>query len=166
MTLERGSDYLSEVERVQNPALGAMLIWKYGRSYQAQLTTEPPDMLLAFLVLPLCLHRPTLDIIVGTQARSGLGKFCEKLSERREELFAVHERCLALKELSLNSLAFGERAGILAIEYQTARLRALEVADPSLSERVKAQAKGAEKLGIWFSALKTSEVFYALKVVA
>ncbi|MEF3045727.1 three component ABC system middle component [Pseudotabrizicola sp. L79] len=166
MTLERGNYYLSEIERVQNPSLGAMLIWKYGRSFQAHITAEPPDLLLAFLVLPLCLHRPTLDIIVGTQARSGLGKFCEKLSERREELFAVHERCVALKRLSLNSLAFGERAGILAIEYETARMRAIPVADPPLSERVKAQAKGAERLGIWFSALKTSEVFHALKVVA
>jgi hypothetical protein len=166
MTLERGHDYLSEVERVQNPALGAMLIWKYGRSFQAQFTAEPSDLLLAFLILPLCLHRPTLDMIVGTQARSGLGKFCEKLSEKREELFAVHERCLALKGLSLNSLAFGERSGILAVEYDTARLRALEVADPSLSERVKAQAKGAERLGVWFSALRAAEIFHALKVVA
>lgn len=166
MTLERSNDYLSEIERVQNPSLGAMLIWRYGRSFQAQLTAEPPNLLLAFLVLPLCLHRPTLDIILGTQARSGLGKFCEKLSERREELFAVHERCVALKRLSLNSLAFAERAGILAIEYENAKMRAIEVADPPLSERVKTQAKGAERLGIWFSALKASEVFHALKVVA
>ncbi|MCB1467818.1 MAG: hypothetical protein KDK08_11885 [Rhizobiaceae bacterium] len=166
MTLERGNDYLSEVERVQNPALGAMLIWKYGRSFQAQLRAEPSGLLLAFLILPLCLHRPTLDLVIGTQARSGLGKFCEKLSEKREELFAVHERCLALKELSLNSLAFGERSGILAVEYETARLRALEVADPALNERVKAQVKGAERLGVWFSTLETAEVFHALKVVA
>jgi hypothetical protein len=166
MTLERGHDYLSEVERVQNPALGAMLIWKYGRSFQAHVAAEPSNLLLAFLILPLCLHRPTLDLVIGTQARSGLGKFCEKLSEKREELFAVHERCLALKELSLNSLAFGERSGILAVEYESAKLRALEVADPALNERVKAQAKGAERIGVWFSTLETAEIFHALKVVA
>lgn len=166
MTLERVQDQLSEVERVQNPALGAVLIWKYGRSFQAQLNAEPSDLLLSFLILPLCLHRPTLDLINGTQLRSGLGKLCEKLSERREELFAVHERCRALRELSLSSLAFGERGGILSVDYEHATLRALDLGEPALNERVKPHAKGAEKLGVWFSSLRTAEVFHALKVAA
>jgi hypothetical protein len=163
---EHSRDYLSEVERVQNPAFGAMLIWKYGRSFQLQLSAEPSHLLLAFLVLPLCLHRPTLDLVNGTRAQSGLGKFCEKLSEKREELFAVHERCLALKELSLNSLAFGERGGILDVQYKTGRFRALDASAPPLNERTRPNAKGAEKLGVWFSAVRPAEVFHALKVAA
>lgn len=166
MSLECHDSYLSEIERVQNPALGAMLIWKYGRSFQAQLSAESSHFLLAFLVLPLCLHRPTLDLINGTRAQSGLGKFCEKLSEKREELFAVHERCLALRELSLNSMAFGERSGIFDVEYTTGRFRALDSDKPPLNERTRPHAKGAEKLGAWFSAVRPAEVFHALKVVA
>jgi hypothetical protein len=166
MTLERAQSYLSEVERVQNPALGAMLIWKFGRSFQSQIKAEPSDLLLTFLVLPLCLHGPTLKLISSTKIQSGLGKLCEKLSYRRENLIAVHERCHALRELTLNSIAFGERGCILAIDYERATIRSLDVGEPALNERVKFHAKAAEKLGAWFSTVRTAEVFHALMVAA
>jgi hypothetical protein len=50
---------------------------------------------LAFLVLPLVLHRPTLEMINSTRKASGLALFAAKLGEERENLLAVHERALA-----------------------------------------------------------------------
>ena len=64
--------YLSEIERVQNPALGAMLIWEYGLSFQDSVSSESSHYLLTFLVLPLCLHRPTVNLLKRTYERSGL----------------------------------------------------------------------------------------------
>ncbi|MFY0311172.1 three component ABC system middle component [Leisingera sp. D0M16] len=166
MILEGRKPYLSEVEKVQNPALGAMLIWKYCRSYQSGMTSDSSPLLVAFLVLPLCWHRPTLNILKSTRVQSGLGKFCEKLSEKREELIAVHERVLELREPTLASIGFGERHELISIDYGKGYMRALDLKEPKLPERVRDQAKAAEKLGVWFAALKPVEIFHALRVEA
>ncbi len=158
--------YLSEIERVQNPALGAVLIWEYGRSFQSNVSAESSHYLLTFLILPLCLHRPTLDLVKRTYASSGLGKLCEKLADEREELFAIHERSLKLKRLTLSSLAYGESSGLLSIDYENAKVRAHDLPRPKLPERIQDHAKGAAKLGTWFSALTPVEVFHALRVEA
>lgn len=158
--------HLSEIEIVQNPPFGAVLLWGYGRSYQDTTTADASHLLLSFLILPLCLHRPTLSQINGTYPSSGLGKFCEKLSSRREELFAVHERALTLRELTFNSLAFGIRSGLLSVNYETATFRAIDAKPPALPERILPHTKGASKLGIWFRALDVIEIFKALRVDA
>ena len=155
---------LTEIEKVQNPALGAWLLWEYGRRYQATSTSAPSHFLLFFLVLPICLHRPTMDAVNSTQAKSGLGKFCEKLGTRREELLAIHERALKLRALTLTSISFGIRAGLFDINYQSGALRALEHKAPKPPERVKPHSKAAVKLGVWFEAIDAVNVFIALKV--
>lgn len=155
---------LTEIEKVQNPALGAWLLWEYGRRYQTTTSSAPSHFLLFFLVLPICLHRPTLDAVNSTQEKSGLGKFCEKLGSKREELLAIHERALKLRALTLNSMSFGVRAGLFDINYNTGVMRALEHKAPKPPERVKPHAKGAVKLGAWFEAIDAVNVFTALKV--
>lgn len=155
---------LSEIEKVQNPALGAWLLWEYGRRYQTSISSAPSHLLLFFLVLPICLHRPTLDVVNSTQEKSGLGKFCEKVGSKREELLAIHERALKLRALTLSSISFGVRAGLFDINYNTGVVRALEHKAPTPPERVKPHAKGAVKLGAWFEAIDAVNVFTALKV--
>ncbi|MCG3268379.1 three component ABC system middle component [Yoonia sp. I 8.24] len=155
---------LTEIDKVQNPALGAWLLWEYGRRYQTTTSSAPSHFLLFFLVLPICLHRPTLDAVNSTQERSGLGKFCEKLGSKREELLAIHERALKLRALTLSSISFGIRAGLFDMNYNTGVMRALEHKAPKPPERVKPHAKGAVKLGAWFEAIDAVNVFTALKV--
>ena len=155
---------LSEIEKVQNPALGAWLLWEYGRRYQATTSSAPSHFLLFFLVLPICLHRPTLDAVNSTQEKSGLGKFCENLGTKREDLFAIHERALKLRSLTVRSIAFGVRAGLFDIDYKGGVLRALECKAPRPHERVIPHAKGATKLGAWFEAIDAVSVFTTLKV--
>ena len=155
---------LTEIEQVQNPALGAWLLWEYGRRYQTTISSKPSHFLLFFLVLPICLHRPTLDAVNSTQEKSGLGKFCEKLGTKREELLAIHERALKLRTLTSSSISFGVRAGLFEINYESGVMRALEQKAPKPPERVKPHAKGAVKLGAWFEAIDAVNVFTALKV--
>jgi hypothetical protein len=162
----RSSVMLSEIDRVQNPSFGALLLWTFGRSYQETFTEASANFLTYFLVLPICLHKPTLDVANSTMASSGIGKFCEKLGHEREELFAVHSRCLKLRELSLNSIAFGVRAGLLSVAYGAGTLRAYDRSQPKLAERIRPHVKGANKLGAWFRELDEVQVFRALKVEA
>lgn len=166
MTDRRRSVALTEVEMVQNPALGAIVLWTYARAYQDTVSRKPTPFLPLFLVLPLCLHRPTLELAIHTNPSSGLGKFCEKISERREELFAIHERALLLRELTISSLAFGQYSELFQITYHDASLIAVDAKHPLIPERILPLMKGAKRIGTWFRSVDTVEIFKALKVDA
>lgn len=158
---------LSEAAIVQNEALGAYAIWRFGLGFQErdeQAVTLP----LAFLLLPLVLHAPTLAMVLGTQKASGLHLFAGKLGEQREDLLAVHSRALALRQLTLGSLMVAEQSRLVRIEPSTATVRAFsqhhDLPAPSLPERIRRIAPACEKIGYWFAGLSDQQVAHTLKV--
>jgi len=158
---------LGEAAIVQNEALGAYAIWRFGLGFQerdGQAVTLP----LAFLLLPLILHTPTLDMVLGTQKASGLHLFVGKLGEQRENLLAVHGRTLALRQLTLGSLMVAEQSQLVRIEPSTATVRAFsphhELQAPALPERIRRIAPACEKIGYWFAGLSDQQVAHTLKV--
>jgi hypothetical protein len=156
---------LSEIEIVQNPALGAYAIWRFGLGFQSE-DSRPAAFPLAFLVLPLVLHRPTLEIISSTQRASGLALFAAKLGQERENLLAVHERALVLRRLTLQSIGMGISDRLLTLDYLSATIRANEagVRKPTLPERIRGFSGAAEKVGYWFSKLSLHQVASTLAV--
>lgn len=163
---EYSSERLSEVEIVQNPALGAYLLWQYGLSFQAPSSSKSPIQ-FAFLVLPLTFHEPTLKLIKSTQVNSGLSMFAAKLAQQREDLLAVHERALVFRELSLSSLGLAASLQLVTIEYGTGFVRAnstVETPKLTLSPKLRLMQKGAEKLGRWFSEVDYRQVSTSLLV--
>src|ERR1700737_4770297 len=94
----------SPIELVQNPAFGAVLLWHAVKAYQTEQVGELPQLPLLFLVLPILYHGPTLVEVRSTQVASGLSRLALKLGENREKLFAVHDRALLMRELTLQSL--------------------------------------------------------------
>ena len=109
------ADELSELQAVQNPALGAFLLWHFGDSYQAEIPRNWP-MPFAFLLLPIIFHAPTLSVVSSTYKSSGLALFAAKLGERQEELLAIHERAFVLRSLSLESIGIGTQTGLLSVD--------------------------------------------------
>ena len=167
MNADLRSARLSEAAIVQNEALGAFALWKFGLAFQDRdgfSATLP----LSFLVLPLVLHGPTLSTVLSTHKASGLHLFAGKLSERREDLLAVHGRAMALRQLTLKSLMLGEQSGLLSINSSTAVVRAnglLEgVRAPTLPERIRRIAPACERLGHWFAGLSDQQVAHTLRV--
>jgi hypothetical protein len=158
---------LQELEIVQNPALGAYVIWRFGLGFQSD-GGRPADLPLAFLVLPLLLHRPTLDKITSTRRTSGLSLFAAKLGEERENLLAVHERAFALRRLTLQSIAMGVGRRLLTLDYAgvTLRANALDATTLKLElpERIRGFSGAAEKVGYWFSKLGLPQVASTLAV--
>jgi hypothetical protein len=158
---------LSEAAIVQNEALGAYAIWQFGLGFQerdGQAVTLP----LAFLLLPLVLHAPTLAMVLGTQKASGLHLFAGKLGEQREDLLAVHGRALALRQLTLGSLMVAEQSRLVRIEPSNATVRAFsphhELQTQSLPERIRRIAPACEKIGYWFAGLSDQQVAHTLRV--
>ena len=167
MTDGARSARLSEAAIVQNEALGAYAIWRFGLGFQerdGQAVTLP----LAFLLLPLVLHAPTLAMVLGTQKASGLHLFAGKIGEQREDLLAIHGRALALRQLTLSSLMVAEQSGLVHIEPSTATIRAFsphhELQAPRLPERIRRIAPACEKIGYWFADLLDQQVAHTLKV--
>lgn len=161
------SPRLTEIEIVQNPALGAYAIWRFGTSYQED-AGRPAILPLAFLVLPLVLHRPTLELIGSTRRASGLALFAAKLGEDRENLLAVHERALALRWLTLQSIAMGVSRQLLTLDYDAVTLRANaavpNMRKPIVPERIRGLAGAAEKVGDWFAKVSLAQVASTLAV--
>lgn len=154
----------SPVALVQNPAFGAVVLWQFGRSFQAEKIDALAPLNSFFLVLPIILHAETLDIARRTNTVSGLAKFVSNLAENRERLFAIHERALALRGLTLESIASGVSSQLLAVNYETAAVRANELKLPTPPEGIKAHLAGADRLGRWFARLPQGQVFTLLQV--
>lgn len=158
---------LSELEIVQNPALGAYAIWRFGLGFQAD-DSRPTTLPLVFLVLPLLLHTQTLEVIGSTQKASGLTVFAAKLGKERENLLAVHVRARSLRELTLESIGLGIVSKLLSLDYDDASLRANALlgpsANPFLPERLRGLPKSADKIGHWFSKAGLSQVANMLNV--
>jgi hypothetical protein len=94
--------------------------------------------------------------------------FAAKLGQERENLLAVHERALALRRLSLQSIAMGVDHRLLTLDYNAVTLRA-NTADeslqkPSLPERIRGFSGASDKLGYWFSKLGLRQVASTLAV--
>jgi hypothetical protein len=159
----RTSD-LSIVEIVQNRAFGSTVLWQFGRGYQAEAVGKLPTFELFFLALPTLLHSATLEHVISTNQSSGLGKFVSKLGENREDLYAVHARAVAMRPLTLQSIATGVAARLLAVDYATADVRANDVKLPKPTERTKRYYPAAEKLGRWAARLPAGQVFSLLQV--
>jgi hypothetical protein len=155
---------ISPVALVQNPAFGSLLLWNFGRGFQAERVGELPVLTPFFLALPLVLHGPTMRIIKSTNQSSGLAKFVSKLAEERERLFAVHDRAMAMRSLTLESIAAGISAKLLSVDYDTASIRSNNVKPPSSPERLKHHVASAQKVGRWFARLPPNQVFSLLQV--
>lgn len=152
------------VTLVQNPALGSMLLWKFCSGFQAE---KPGDVALLpalFCVLPIVFHGPTLRALASTQLPSGLSKFAVKLSEHREALISIHDRSLAMRDLTLSSVAMGVATRYLRLDFPTARISATEQRLPRVPERLKTHYAGAEKLGKWFARLPLAQAFSTLRI--
>jgi hypothetical protein len=159
---------LTELDIVQNPAIGAYLTWQFTLGYQ-EGGTDAVSVPLAFLVLPMLLHRPTFDEIVSTRKASGLPLFAAKFDKEREILMGIHGRALQLRPLSLQSIGVAATSKLVRIDYQAAAIHGypldlLGVGKPRLPERLKGFASAADKLGHWFSKLGLPQIASTLRV--
>jgi hypothetical protein len=159
---------LTELNIVQNPAIGAYLIWQFTLGYQEN-GAEGAPIPLAFLVLPLLLHCQTFDEVASTRKASGLSLFAAKFDKEREILMGIHGRAVQLRPLSLQSIGVAATSKLVRIDYDTAQLHGfpldlLNTAKPRLPERLKGFAAAADKLGYWFSKLGLAQVASTLRV--
>lgn len=158
---------LNEVQAMQNPALGAALLWRFACGFSPESSPNGTPLPLAFVVLPLILHAKSAEKVSGTLAGSGLRKFESKFAddERGDVLLALQPRMLAMRDLSLRSVRIAIRTGLLTLIPKEAVLwPRSRTAPPAGANFVGDLLKSAEKLGGWCRQVSIFEVTGLLKV--
>jgi len=124
-----------EVKAIQNPALGAMLLWRSCVGYQSESATSAPMPIpLLFLVLPIVLHKQTAELLSSTQERSGLRKFTEKFQtaaqSKTDLLLALGPRARTMRQLSQDSLQIAVAKSLIALDTESAGAFPLSTTTP------------------------------------
>ncbi|ANK16051.1 TPA: hypothetical protein NEG33_005280 [Klebsiella pneumoniae] len=158
-----------EVQNVQNPALGATLVWRFCCGYvEAHRVDASPPLPLLFFVLPIILHQATSEFVKRTYKSSGLRAFAAKFGDssvsKQDLLLQVQERSIRWRKLSLQSIELAV-AGQLIILQDTGEVIPLSRTKArGLPDEVKQLIDLAEKLGAWCGELTMHEVLTTLKV--
>jgi hypothetical protein len=159
-----------EVRLTQNPALGAVLLWRFSAVYAASHPQHAPAPLpLLFLTLPAVWHEPTAAHIASTLARSGLRAFAAKFSEARppqlDVLLDLHERSRRCRAKTLESLRVAFAMSLVRMGPEATIIAGdLAWSPDAYPRRVKALCSAAEKLAGWCAPLTLHEISLALHV--
>lgn len=154
-----------EVRAVQNPALGAALLWRFACGYSPASSPLATPLPLMFVVLPMLYHAQTATQIASTRTGSGLRKLEEKFWGSSDILLLLQPRAVAMRDLTLHSLRIAMRSGLLTLVPSEATLwPRLEVAPPVTYGGIPTLLKSAEKLGTWCSQMTLYEVSGVLKL--
>ena len=158
-----------EAQNIQNPALGAAILWRFSCGYvEAHPASDPPRLPILFVVLPIVLHQVTADLLRRTRVSSGLRAFAAKFGEsqvsKQDLLIQINDRAVRWRPLSLESIELAS-AGRLIKLAETGEVIPLSRTNArGLSDDVKQLMADAEKLGAWCGQLTLHEVTTTLKV--
>lgn len=159
-----------EVRNVQNPALGAALLWRFTCGYTStHASAGHAPLHLLFLVLPLTLHRQTFHFLSQTQTATGMRAFAAKFAEyknaKQDLLLAIHDRTATLRPLTLDSLRIAVRSQLVAVR-PNATVMPLSQTDTTAgtTDLTRPLLKGATKLGVWCADLSLHEIATILKI--
>ncbi|MFL9905745.1 three component ABC system middle component [Paraburkholderia sp. RL17-337-BIB-A] len=151
-----------EMWQVQNPGLGAALIWQFGRGFASQ-SEEAVPLPYAFFVVPLLFNKSTLEVVVRTN--KGLRKIDEKLNNDETIATTALTNVLSMRDLSSESLGIAVRASLLAVQAEDATFRSRVTAPPVLEGKMpKELMKAAEKLGRWAAGVSLREFCFVFRL--
>ena len=97
-----------EVYYVQNPAMGATILWRFICGYYAKENKGVPFPLL-FIVLPIIFRADLCTVIQSTQKGKGLSKVSEKLftAKKKDDLYTVNNTAIAMRHTLAASMQAG-----------------------------------------------------------
>lgn len=154
-----------DIYLVQNPALGATLVWRFVEGYAPKGVGRLPSLPLLFLTLPIVYHEQLRSAAIGTLPSSGLRLFAGKFKTEQEVLYGIHDRMLRLKGLSLSSISIALQCGLISVDTASAEVLSLRQRAPKDVEgKIKDMLKSAEKLGHWCKELSIQEVQAVLRI--
>lgn len=145
-----------------NPAFCAVLLAKTSNEYSKK-TQRPLPFALAFLVLPVVLHRGTRSTLPG----STVTPLLPWVQEHREQLVNFSGRVQSLRPITREAILFGTQnetlavAGSGGIAVGARKLSATERRTPLFTEEARECVERAGFLGRWLAAAGTPATIYS-----
>lgn len=160
-----------EVQLVQNPALGAILLWRFAVGYgEGSQINNPTPIPLLFTVLPIIYHEDTFKYVISTRRSSGLRAFATKFSVSKnlanDQILGIHSRSFQMRKLTMHSLRMATMSKLISIDYKDGLAIPLSSTPPKVGipRTTNELLTGAEKLGYWYSHNSMHEISVILKV--
>lgn len=146
-------DFESSV--LQNPALGALLLWQVARAFTDRHPDgAAPQLPFFLLALPMLFHAPTVRRIKAMNFDSGLMK---AVSDGPEIALGLQDRLKRSAGISLQALELACASHLLVREYGSgfpsfrAEGTALPPGARSVAQDVRDMMSAARRLGVWFA---------------
>lgn len=153
-----------ELSLVQNPALGATMIWRFATSFSQNNTNhEDPLLPICALILPMVWHHDTYTRITSTQQAKGIRSFVDKFTDGQEKrsdiLLTIGDRTLKFRKTTMDSIRMGISCGL----FQLTELGSVRSIKPftgkeKLPDPALPYIKAADKLGFWLSNMSMREI--------
>jgi len=156
-----------EVYLVQNPAIGAAILWRFICGYynNDNESRKIPFPLL-FLVLPIIFREDLRNVIRSTNKSSGLQKVSEKLflNKQTDLFYSIQNSAEQYKEITLSSINIAIEANLISISNNDASVIPVQTSTKKMPKSSEDLLKQSEKLGIWCSMITLHEISTLLKV--
>ena len=159
-----------EVDAIQNPAMSAVLLWRFCVGYgSARGTPSSTPLPALFVALPILFNEESFTLLSSTQVKSGLrlfaGKFTEAAHSKTDVLLSIERQAKTLRGQTLEALRLGLQSRLLFLEPRAAEVIALSEAAPkSLPESVRPLVRNADKLGALAGAVSLFELGTVLQI--
>ena len=159
-----------EAWEINNPALGAYMLWVFTISaYKKNKTPIHPCKL--FLLFPFIFYSDTRDVLISS--RGGMQAYVSKFSSVKmcasDIPLSIHLRVDTQKSRTLDSLIVALDLGIIHLNKDsgmvTPNLDIKPIPVINLEENTKELSGCAKKLGDWLSDLTPSDLTKIIKVV-
>lgn len=158
----------AEIRNVQNPALGAYIIWNFTRGYYAYQSTFVPFPLL-FIVLPMIFRKDISQLILSTRRSSGLRSFANKFVDKQilknDIISQIQTAALDMKELTLASIQIAIGTSLIYVDCEQAFVFPISTKEhKGEPKNIADLGQASERLGYWCAQLTMFEISNILRV--
>lgn len=157
----------NEIERIQNPALGAIILWKFIDAYNENQKVYDKRLLeLIFMILPITYNEEICNYVKTTRRSSGLNKVIEKMmnDKKIDYIYQISDNIQAMRELTIQSIQIAVASKLITINKQLELKNNFCKKLPKNYEKIKNFIDVSQKLGEWFSKMNIYEIEQILKV--
>jgi hypothetical protein len=155
---------LNEYDAVQNPALGALLLWTFvAEYYKSKGENEGPILPHIMLVLPILFNQDFVENIYNRRLNGGL---YNALNDEMTLFVGVQNRMQAMSNLTFRSINVCCSAKIVFLDkerYEFIPVRS-KIPDYKHNESIHKMLAAAKRLGFWFATNELNQLCALLKV--
>lgn len=153
----------AETRNLLNPSFCSILLWSAARGYAEQSRKKALPFEIAFLILPIVLHRETREALPRSQ-RTSIAAWVDENQLVRSH---ITERSRLLVPFTREALMFGGLYGVL--KFSGSEVLGANEWDKKISETINACSaeirecvKKAEFIGKWFAKTGNASTVMAL----